>query len=103
MIPKSGKRFSERSCFTLESADALDLAESRHHRRADRGRHRAGARPVEHDEGRLAEALAKPDAAPRASAGGRDPRRDDRDLDARALRKQAMVVLNRIYTRTGDD
>src|SRR5260221_1168847 len=87
----------------LESADAFDLAKSLDCRGADGGRHRAGAWPVEHDEGRLAEPLAEPDAAPRAPPSGRDPRRDDRDLDARALRRQRMVVLNRIYTRTGDE
>src|SRR5262249_35830240 len=72
--------------------------------RADRGHRggcRAGVRPREHDAGRLAADLAKADATARPHAVRGHHRHHDRYLGDGALTR--MVVLNRIYTRSGDD
>src|SRR5262249_48014069 len=60
----------------------------------------------QHDAGRLAEYVAASDAVARAAAIRRDLHHHVRALGHGALaknRRRLMVVLNRIYTRTGDD
>src|SRR6266850_7446644 len=64
----------------------------------------AAARSDQYDEGRLAKPLAKPDAVACAVAVRRDRHHHARGLGDGPLKQRGtMVVLNRIYTRTGDD
>src|SRR5262249_989645 len=51
----------------------------------------------------FASAFAEADAPARAAAVRRDRDHHDHDLGDGTLARAAMVVLNRIYTRTGDD
>src|SRR5258706_13337384 len=70
------------------------------------GRRRAGvaAWASQHDAGRIAKPLAETDGAAGAAAIRRDCDHHARGLGDGALKEeQTMVVLNRIYTRTGEN
>src|SRR6516164_5120150 len=69
-----------------------------------RRRGRFAARPHQYDAGRLAEPLAAADAASRIAAIRRHRRYHVHAVDhGEVATRSAMVVLNKIYTRTGDD
>src|SRR4029079_19671027 len=69
-------------------------------RRPRRGRDRPPPRPGQHDARRVGQPLAAADAPARPPPVRGDRHHDDGALPDGAL---TMVVLNKIYTRTGDD
>src|SRR3954454_11371984 len=77
-----------------------------HDHSSHRGRRcRAGtvARPAQHDAGRIPEPLPKTHAVAGAAAVRSNCHHHAGGLGNGALKEREMVVLNRIYTRTGDD
>src|SRR6267154_5851202 len=99
-LPACGDRSDAVLCTVNGILPEFDSA-SRRGRRRSAG---AAARSDQYEEGRLAEPLAKPDAVAGAVAVRRHRHHHARGLGDGPLKQRGtMVVLNRIYTRTGDD